>query len=137
MRQESTGYLGVKLSDIDADRAKALKLGEERGVEIKIVMEGSPADKAGIQPGRCSAELQRRNDTRRGTIVAVSAGNTAGAAREGAVLAGRQDASHDGVCRRGAKFQSESVSGFSAAQLATLHGYSDASSPLAQLGCGD
>jgi serine protease Do len=43
--------LGVRLADIDAERAKVLKLGEPRGVEIKIVMEGSPADNAGIRPG--------------------------------------------------------------------------------------
>ncbi|HZS55874.1 MAG TPA: PDZ domain-containing protein [Bryobacteraceae bacterium] len=50
-RSDSGGYLGVRLADIDADRAKVLKLGEPRGVEIKIVMEGSPADNAGIRPG--------------------------------------------------------------------------------------
>jgi serine protease Do len=50
-RNESAGYLGVRLGDIDAERAKNLKLPEEGGVEIKAVREGSPADKAGIQPG--------------------------------------------------------------------------------------
>ncbi len=49
-RADSMGYLGVRLSDIDAERAKALKLPEERGVEIRMVMEGGPADRAGIQP---------------------------------------------------------------------------------------
>jgi serine protease Do len=44
-------YLGVKLSDIDAERARVLKLSEERGVEVKTVEEGSPADHAGIQAG--------------------------------------------------------------------------------------
>jgi serine protease Do len=51
MHAEGVGYLGVRLADIDSERAKALKLNEDRGVEIKAVMEGSPADKAGIQPG--------------------------------------------------------------------------------------
>jgi serine protease Do len=41
----------VRIGDIDSERAKALKLPEEGGVEIKAVMEGSPADKAGIRPG--------------------------------------------------------------------------------------
>jgi serine protease Do len=50
-RNETAGYLGVRLGDIDAERAKALKLPEEGGVEIKAVQEGSPSDKAGIQPG--------------------------------------------------------------------------------------
>ncbi len=44
-------YLGVSLADIDAERAKALKLGEPRGVEVRRVEEGSPAEKAGIKPG--------------------------------------------------------------------------------------
>jgi serine protease Do len=44
-------YLGVHLADIDADRAKALKLGEERGVEVVKVEPGSPADSAGIKAG--------------------------------------------------------------------------------------
>lgn len=44
-------YLGIRLSDIDADRARFLKLAESRGVEVKSVQQGSPADLAGIQPG--------------------------------------------------------------------------------------
>lgn len=44
-------YLGVRLADIDADRAKALKLDEPRGVEVTRVEQGSPAEKAGIKPG--------------------------------------------------------------------------------------
>lgn len=47
----SFGFLGIRLADVDAERAKALKLGDERGVEVKAVMEGSPADNAGILPG--------------------------------------------------------------------------------------
>lgn len=44
-------YLGVRLTDLDADRARTLKLGEERGVEVTNVEEGSPAANAGIKPG--------------------------------------------------------------------------------------
>jgi serine protease Do len=44
-------YLGVGVLDIDAERAKALKLKEDRGVEISSVTEGGPADKAGIKQG--------------------------------------------------------------------------------------
>ncbi|MDQ6676818.1 MAG: PDZ domain-containing protein [Acidobacteriota bacterium] len=43
-------YLGVAVVEIDGERAKALKLREERGVEVKVVDEGSPAAKAGIRP---------------------------------------------------------------------------------------
>jgi serine protease Do len=44
-------YLGVRLVDIDADRARTLKLPEERGVEVTSVEEDSPAAKAGIKTG--------------------------------------------------------------------------------------
>src|SRR5206468_10606279 len=41
----------VGVSDIDSERAKALNLKEERGVEIKNVDEESPAAKAGVKVG--------------------------------------------------------------------------------------
>jgi serine protease Do len=44
-------YLGIRLADIDADRAKSLKLDEPRGVEVTKVEPGSPAEKGGIKPG--------------------------------------------------------------------------------------
>jgi serine protease Do len=51
--RELTGgtYLGVSLAEIDANRAKELKLREDYGVEITRVEEGSPAEKAGVKPG--------------------------------------------------------------------------------------
>jgi serine protease Do len=47
----SGSYLGVGVLDVDTERAKALKLKEERGVEVSSVTEGGPADKAGIKQG--------------------------------------------------------------------------------------
>lgn len=44
-------YLGVGLADIDADRARALHLDEERGVEVVKVEPQSPAESAGLKPG--------------------------------------------------------------------------------------
>jgi serine protease Do len=43
--------VGVYLAEIDGDRAKALKLREERGVEVTKVEEDSPAAKAGLKVG--------------------------------------------------------------------------------------
>jgi S1-C subfamily serine protease len=43
--------LGVGVAEIDSERAKALKLNEERGVEVKKVKTGSAAEKAGLQQG--------------------------------------------------------------------------------------
>jgi serine protease Do len=44
-------YLGVNVQEIDGDRAKALKLREEAGVEITSVKADSPAEKAGLKSG--------------------------------------------------------------------------------------
>jgi serine protease Do len=45
------GYLGVGAMDVTAERAKALNLKEERGVEISRVDPEGPAGKAGIKEG--------------------------------------------------------------------------------------
>jgi serine protease Do len=47
----SRSYLGVGVAEIDSERVKALKLPEERGVEITKVDPGSPAEKGGLQAG--------------------------------------------------------------------------------------
>ncbi len=44
-------YIGVMVQEIDSDRAKALKLHEEAGVEITHVDAESPAEKAGLKTG--------------------------------------------------------------------------------------
>ena len=44
-------YLGIGIQEITADRAKALRLREEAGVEITRVGPDSPADKAGLKAG--------------------------------------------------------------------------------------
>jgi len=44
-------YLGVGVAEIGAERSKALKLPEERGVEITRIAPDSPAAKAGLKVG--------------------------------------------------------------------------------------
>jgi serine protease Do len=44
-------YLGVDVTEIGTERARALKLAEERGVELTRVAEDSPAAKAGLKAG--------------------------------------------------------------------------------------
>lgn len=47
----SGSFLGVNVQEVDAERAKVLKLKEERGVEITTVQEDSPAETAGLKKG--------------------------------------------------------------------------------------
>jgi serine protease Do len=51
IQRAGTSYLGIGVVEIAPDRAKALKLKEERGVEVAHVEENSPASKAGIKEG--------------------------------------------------------------------------------------
>ncbi|HMG37365.1 MAG TPA: PDZ domain-containing protein [Blastocatellia bacterium] len=46
---DESGYLGVYLEEVTPDRAKELSLSEERGAIVMKVVEGSPAEKAGLK----------------------------------------------------------------------------------------
>ena len=45
------GFLGVGVQEIDSERAKALKLNQELGVEVTRIEPGSPAERAGLTDG--------------------------------------------------------------------------------------
>ena len=45
----TSSYLGVDIADISAERLSALKLKEEKGVEVTMVDQDAPAGKAGIK----------------------------------------------------------------------------------------
>jgi membrane-associated protease RseP (regulator of RpoE activity)/vacuolar-type H+-ATPase subunit H len=48
--EESTGaYMGVDIADVTTDRLSALKLKDERGVEVTMVDQDAPAGKAGLK----------------------------------------------------------------------------------------
>jgi len=47
--QQGRSYLGVDIQDVTSDRVKALKLKEERGVEVTMVDQDAPAGKAGVK----------------------------------------------------------------------------------------
>jgi serine protease Do len=51
VQQAETSYLGVGGQDVSPDRAKALKLKEERGAEVTNVYPDSAAAKAGLKEG--------------------------------------------------------------------------------------
>jgi serine protease Do len=46
----SRGYMGVALRDVDADIERSLKLPVNHGAMVQDVTDGSPADRAGLQP---------------------------------------------------------------------------------------
>ncbi|MCX6629307.1 MAG: PDZ domain-containing protein [Candidatus Solibacter sp.] len=51
VQKASGGYLGIGGLDISSERAKALNLKEERGVEVSSLAEDGPAAKAGVKDG--------------------------------------------------------------------------------------
>lgn len=48
---KDASYLGIGVEDVDADRARGLKLKEERGAYVTSVMPNTPASKAGLKEG--------------------------------------------------------------------------------------
>lgn len=51
VQRQGTSYLGIGALDISPERAKALNLKEERGVEVDHVEDEGPAAKAGMKQG--------------------------------------------------------------------------------------
>src|ERR1700724_3362546 len=49
VNSQPTSFLGVGVTDIDAERTKALNLKEEHGVEVTSVDADSPASKSGVK----------------------------------------------------------------------------------------
>ncbi|HUQ49933.1 MAG TPA: PDZ domain-containing protein [Terriglobales bacterium] len=49
MKMSGNSYMGVDIADVTSDRLSALKLNEERGVEITMVDQDAPAGKAGLK----------------------------------------------------------------------------------------
>lgn len=54
---DGSGYLGVGIDEVTAEKAKELKLASERGVYIREVSEDSPAAKAGLKAGDVVTEF--------------------------------------------------------------------------------
>lgn len=88
----TSAYLGVDVSDVTSDRLDALKLKEEKGVEVTMVDQDAPAGKAGLkehdviltmngEPVESGAQLRRMiHETPAGRLV------TLGLSRDGQPL---------------------------------------------------
>src|ERR1700736_6193870 len=59
MHQMSPGYLGAGVLEVTAERAKALKLPETAGVEVKYVDENTAASKAGLRTDDVILEINK------------------------------------------------------------------------------
>ena len=46
------GFLGISLQPVDKDIAEAFNLDRPEGALVSEVIKASPADKAGVKPGR-------------------------------------------------------------------------------------
>jgi S1-C subfamily serine protease len=54
------GWLGIAGQDITPELAEAFSLPEVRGVLVSGVLEGGPADRAGIEPGDIITRIDNR-----------------------------------------------------------------------------
>jgi serine protease DegS len=54
------GWLGIAGQDITPELAESFELNEQRGVLISGVLEGGPADKAGLEPGDVITRINNR-----------------------------------------------------------------------------
>src|SRR5262249_21960616 len=54
------GYLGIEMTDLTPEVASKLELKDPTGVVVGRVMDGSPADKAGLQPGDVVTRLSNK-----------------------------------------------------------------------------
>ena len=61
-------YLGVQTEEVTKENFAKYGLREVRGVAVEKVMEGSPAEKAGLQSGRRDRRFQQRTGHERAQI---------------------------------------------------------------------
>jgi C-terminal processing protease CtpA/Prc len=61
MHASSRGYLGVDLSDVDQEKAQALKLKEVRGALITLIDHDAPAGKCGLKVNDVVLQLNGQN----------------------------------------------------------------------------
>jgi len=71
-------YLGIGVEDLDAERAKTLKLKEDHGASVTSVMPNTPASKAGLQPGDVILEFNGRHADDKDSLIQMVRDTAAG-----------------------------------------------------------
>ncbi len=77
---EPIAWIGIDIQNVDATTAEALNIRPGDGVLVSRVFEGSPADKAGIQPGDVIVRFDRQKTadlaSMQETLASLSVGDT-------------------------------------------------------------
>jgi serine protease Do len=94
-------FLGISVLEIDAERAKALNLKEERGVEVTRVEEESPAAKGGLKVGDVVIEYNGQRVESVAQFIRMVQETPAG--REVKMVIDRSGASHTLAVKTGAR----------------------------------
>jgi serine protease Do len=80
------GWLGVAMQDMSERLAEQFKLGEIRGVLVADVVAGSPAEKAGVQPGDVIVEWNGKRVTDSNDLRFLVAGTKVGSTVKVAII---------------------------------------------------
>jgi len=75
----SSGYLGVGVQDLDAEKVKALNLKDNSGVVVTSVTEGEPGAKAGIHVNDVIVEMNGQKMTSQEQVLDAIIGKSPGA----------------------------------------------------------
>jgi serine protease Do len=105
-------FLGVAVQEIDADRAKALRLKDEHGVEVTRVEDDSPAAKAGMKVG--DVALEYNNERVEGTEQFIRLVRETPAGRDVKILVSRGGATSTVIAKIGIRkaFAGKGLEGF-------------------------
>jgi serine protease Do len=75
---KEVSWLGIAVMDIEPDRAKTLKLHDDRGAEVTAVTPDSPAERAGLKVGDVVLEFNGQRVEDQGELVHMVRETTAG-----------------------------------------------------------
>ncbi|MEK6552677.1 MAG: PDZ domain-containing protein, partial [Bacteroidota bacterium] len=74
----SRGYIGVQISEVDAATARAVGLGEPRGVLVQDIIEGGAASKADIEVGDIILKVDQKETNQANELQSYVASRRAG-----------------------------------------------------------